>query len=358
MKTFATFCFLFLIICTNAQEITDKKSFKKCRKEFSKKICLSDEDQDGVLFYLDHCRKESGSAENGGCPWQNIDGDEVIDKDDACPSVAGPPENNGCPWPDTDQDGILDKDDACPTVPGYPPYGCSGRNGRSCPESYEQTKENYLKKKFALDHTDFSKLFKILFENEDFKVSYLKGSRNVLLYLRPIEDGPECGNDAYYECPRYEKNISEDVFQKLWSKENYNEFQNLSLDKIIIPFSNRENWYQFDENYNYLLSQSFKPVFNGTFINLENKKYNFTYTSNSKPSTKLSLNANISSNSENNFQYVQIKVLPIDYKELINAYILTFITIDGEKQVSKQLIYQFEEEKWKFIEEFKLQIKN
>lgn len=95
-----------------------QRIFQKCKKEFSKKICLSDEDGDGVLFYLDLCPKEAGSTENNGCPWQNIDGDEVLDKDDACPSVAGPPENNGCPWPDTDGDGIYDKDDACPTVPG------------------------------------------------------------------------------------------------------------------------------------------------------------------------------------------------------------------------------------------------
>ncbi len=67
MKTFVSFCFLFSIYLANGQEIVDKETFKKCRKEFSKKICLSDEDGDGVLFYLDGCAKESGVVENNGC---------------------------------------------------------------------------------------------------------------------------------------------------------------------------------------------------------------------------------------------------------------------------------------------------
>lgn len=103
---------------TYAQNTEDKELLKKCRKEFNKKICLADEDQDSIPFYLDQCPSESGPADNLGCPWPDTDKDGVLDKDDACPSVAGPVENKGCPWEDTDGDGILDKDDRCPTVPG------------------------------------------------------------------------------------------------------------------------------------------------------------------------------------------------------------------------------------------------
>ena len=102
----------------HAQNIEDQSAFEKCRKEFNKKICLSDEDQDGILFYLDQCPKEAGTIENKGCPWPDKDKDGVFDKDDKCPELSGPIENNGCPWPDTDGDGILDKDDECPTVKG------------------------------------------------------------------------------------------------------------------------------------------------------------------------------------------------------------------------------------------------
>lgn len=109
---------VFAAIYCQAQNIEDKQALKKCRKEFNKKICLSDEDNDSLLFYLDKCPNEIGSSENHGCPWPDTDKDGVLDKDDKCPQIAGPPENNGCEWPDTDGDGVLDKDDACPTVKG------------------------------------------------------------------------------------------------------------------------------------------------------------------------------------------------------------------------------------------------
>lgn len=135
MKFYYTFFFIFVFLCCSSQEIIDKESFKKCKKEFSKKICLSDEDGDGVLFYLDHCPKEAGVAENNGCPKPDTDGDGIWDMEDACPTIAGMAETNGCPWPDADGDGIFDMEDACPTVPGYPEYkGCSKID---CSENYK-----------------------------------------------------------------------------------------------------------------------------------------------------------------------------------------------------------------------------
>lgn len=117
--------FLFVITSFHAQNIENPEAFKKCRKEFNKKICLSDEDQDDILFYLDKCPKQGGPIENNGCPWPDADKDEVPDKDDQCLAIAGPRENQGCPWPDTDGDGVLDKDDACPTVKGVQDHnGC------------------------------------------------------------------------------------------------------------------------------------------------------------------------------------------------------------------------------------------
>ncbi len=119
MKTLFSFILFLTFLSYSSQEITDKEAVKKCGKEFSKKICLSDEDKDSVLFYLDECPKIFGVAENNGCAWTDTDNDGIFDKDDACPDVSGPEENHGCPWPDTDGDGILDKDDACPIDFGY-----------------------------------------------------------------------------------------------------------------------------------------------------------------------------------------------------------------------------------------------
>lgn len=65
--------FFFLVFAGTyfqAQSVYDKEAFKKCRKEFSKKICLSDEDHDKTPFYLDVCPKKFGLTQNNGCPVQ------------------------------------------------------------------------------------------------------------------------------------------------------------------------------------------------------------------------------------------------------------------------------------------------
>lgn len=156
MKTYISVLIFFSFMCFQAQEIIDKEDFKKCRKEFSKKICLSDEDKDSVLFYLDECPKIFGVAENHGCPWPDADGDGVFDKDDACPEVPGPSENRGCPWEDYDGDGILDKDDACPTVAGI-------HEKQGCPDKD-------CKKLQIQDSLDFIKFKKI---NKEINIKYL-----------------------------------------------------------------------------------------------------------------------------------------------------------------------------------------
>ena len=64
--------FIFFLVLTatyfQAQNTENKEAFKKCQKAFSKKICLSDEDRDGIPFYLDACPKQLGSNQNKGCP--------------------------------------------------------------------------------------------------------------------------------------------------------------------------------------------------------------------------------------------------------------------------------------------------
>lgn len=101
MKKYLIFLLLSFSIF-QSQKIENKQLFKKCKKEYSKKICLSDEDQDGILFYLDKCPKESGSIDNEGCPWPDTDGDGVLDKDDNCPTYPAAT-RNGCPDPDCEE---------------------------------------------------------------------------------------------------------------------------------------------------------------------------------------------------------------------------------------------------------------
>lgn len=158
------YLFLILFLFSNSfqsQEVNNTLILKKCRKDFNKKSCLSDEDQDGILFYLDRCPKEKGFVENNGCPWPDQDKDGIIDKDDACPEVMGPAENNGCPWPDTDGDGILDKDDNCPTVPGLEEYiGCPKPYQRDC--AAEKRKDSLDMIKLRADYKDIDKIYNLL----------------------------------------------------------------------------------------------------------------------------------------------------------------------------------------------------
>lgn len=156
---------LFSALCLHSQEIKNKEVFRKCKKQYSKKICLSDEDQDGVIFYLDKCPKESGFSEISGCPWPDNDGDGVIDKEDACPHEKGDAQNNGCPWPDTDGDGIQDKDDACPTLPGVPEAnGCPSNN---CDEFFKKEAEilKEFKEKHILEKEKFKALRTVIFNH-------------------------------------------------------------------------------------------------------------------------------------------------------------------------------------------------
>ena len=102
MKTQLSFTLFFVFLFCSSQDIADKEAFAKCRIEYSKKICLSDEDKDSVPFHLDECPKVCGVVDNNGCPWADTDNDGVFDKDDSCIDVAGSVDNHGCPWTDYD----------------------------------------------------------------------------------------------------------------------------------------------------------------------------------------------------------------------------------------------------------------
>lgn len=233
MKKFLFFFIVITACFTNAQEIVDKEAFKKCRKEFSKKICISDRDNDATLNYLDLCPDEKGSIENDGCPWPDYDGDSVLDKDDACPSVAGPEENNGCPWPDIDGDGILDKDDACPTVEGLvEENGCP----KTVYESYRYSTEelDVVKKKFLEKTKNFNyhKLADFIFS----KISKEEFTSNVItLEIASFYQMAGCGFDRTDYSPHNLKiNLAS---EKFWDQRNFKKFVDRFPTKIVYPYS-------------------------------------------------------------------------------------------------------------------------
>lgn len=193
----------FILMCTfsifYAQEIHNHNAFKKCRKEFSKKICLSDNDKDGQLFYLDQCPKEAGDIKNNGCKWPDSDEDGVLDRDDACPEVAGPAENNGCAWPDTDGDGVLDKDDACPTIEGIEENNGCPNQKLDCTQFYEEERNKF--EKFREDNEEIERIYNLISTNI---LQYFndenKQSKITQVFIKFLDYGPVC----YYEPKNYE----------------------------------------------------------------------------------------------------------------------------------------------------------
>lgn len=206
-----------------AQEIDKDLALKKCRKEFNKKTCLSDEDGDEILFYLDECPKDKGFVENKGCPLSDQDKDGVIDTDDACPTVAGPAENNGCPWPDMDGDGILDKDDACPTVAGLEEFnGCPRPYWRDC--KAEERKDSLEMIRLGAEYKDIDKIYDKLSRKilEPINKYNLK---NIRLHIDLIDWGPMdivgdgCAPDWRYNKLNY-------LTTKFWNKPTLEYFYN------------------------------------------------------------------------------------------------------------------------------------
>jgi hypothetical protein len=243
MKIEISAILFFVISCFHAQEIMDKDALKKCRKEFSKKICLSDEDKDEVLFYLDKCPKESGVAENNGCPWPDADKDGVTDKDDACPTVAGLSENNGCPWPDTDGDGILDRDDACPTIPGVTENQGCPKQTLDCTKFYEEEKLKF--DTFRNDNKNIESVYNLLSINIlDYFKKENKNTDVQEVYLNFLDYGPSC---LYYPrgyVPRCTSSRSTDEYNflitRFWNKKALENFVKKYNASILIKYYFKE----------------------------------------------------------------------------------------------------------------------
>ncbi|SHL62246.1 thrombospondin type 3 repeat-containing protein [Chryseobacterium polytrichastri] len=238
--------FLFPFIQLYSQERINKEEFKKCKKEFSKQICLSDTDRDSILFYLDRCPKEKGDIGNFGCPWPDTDRDGVIDSEDTCPQIKGEIENYGCPWPDTDNDGILDKDDKCATVPGVPEEnGCPKRG--DCKEYFENEKIELanFKKKNSKEKAKFITLRKIIFNNIP-KDLLIDDNIFVSIYANTF-----INDNISFRCSS-RSTLSHDTSlfldQLFWTKETF-EYVSKKLNKNLIPTVGSRSTHMVDRNF-------------------------------------------------------------------------------------------------------------
>lgn len=257
MKTYFTFL-LFSFSIFQSQEIVDKQVFKKCKKDYSKKICGSDEDKDGILFYLDKCPKENGPVENDGCPWPDTDGDGVIDKNDACPNVKGVPENNGCPWPDTDGDGVFDKDDKCPTYAAPTKSGCPEPDCEAYLKKEKKILEEFKAKNNA-EKERFAALRNVIFNKIPKK--FLTGNNIIVSIHVDTFINDNISNCASMSSLGHSKKLfldqlfwSEDTFKYIGNKLKKNIFPTIGFGKypivrVLLDDYESKGYYSFMENF-------------------------------------------------------------------------------------------------------------
>jgi hypothetical protein len=263
MKQIIFSILFFYFFPLTAQEIAHKEILKKCRKEFSKKICLQDDDEDTIPNYLDQCRIDAGPSENSGCPWPDHDGDGVKDIDDGCSYVPGPVDNNGCPWPDTDGDGILDKDDQCPTEQGLSQdQGCPKPNCNKYRENARRATEEYIVKQKRIDYPTLQKIF---LEN----IRKVHFDSPLLLFVNDnVEEGEGPSACPSFTFPDLQiENYNTGYF--LWNENSIIKISEI-VRKPIFPISTNSFWWNkggffrvTDDDYN----TDFK------FLNEEQKKF-------------------------------------------------------------------------------------
>ncbi|MCL4111232.1 UNVERIFIED_CONTAM: hypothetical protein GTU68_026483 [Idotea baltica] len=130
--------------------------------------------------------------DNFGCPYGDLDGDGIFDKEDRCVDTPGPVENQGCPYGDLDGDGVNDNVDECPNTPGL-----AENNG--CPELNEEEEEIL---KTAFENLEFESAKDVIrtssFESLDSLASLLVKKQDWRLKVagHTDSDGSASGNMA------------------------------------------------------------------------------------------------------------------------------------------------------------------
>lgn len=335
MKIIVSAVLFFVISCFHAQEIKDQDAFKKCRKENSRKICLSDKDADGILFYLDQCPETSGPVENHGCPWPDKDGDGVRDNIDICPDLIGEVENNGCPWSDFDGDSILDKDDACPADFGYAsddPHknGCMKQD---CRKLYEESMIRLKKFQEESKLVDYNGLQdKII---NDINLKLLKEDNVIIFNKNQMFTCGTTGRDYYcpayydYETPVYSTN---DFWNDIAVAKIYDK-----LPKNIIFATNNEGEgsgieYEKDR----ILNEVSKPV--KILDRYNNEKEAIVYPKLKNSQVKI-----------NQYNSLFIKILKNDFDNKIKVMVL-YKNADNSYSEKYLITYQYIGNQWTTIE--------
>lgn len=228
------------------------------------------------------------------------------------------------------------------------------RTQEDCKKHFEKKKKRDEEEIEKLKNINFENFFPKLFELQEFK--NIKSNKIKILYLY-IEDGiPIANNVKNYNCIEYYNQISFSIYQKLWNKENYKRFQKFFKNKIIIPsiYSNGIRIKEVNGNLisaDYLTENDIKPIYEGLYIDSENNKKKFYYTSDKKPKKELELYLDKKeTQSKKSLIIYALNVFPTSYMDFSNVYFFELELYNGEKRIRKELFYQYVNNQWKLIE--------
>ncbi|SHK25004.1 hypothetical protein [Epilithonimonas mollis] len=229
------------------------------------------------------------------------------------------------------------------------------RESKDCKKDYNEEKKLYEKQVQELNTFNFETLFDELFKLEEFHQINSDSRKILVLNLQYITITYGCGNSPYYECQHFEKNISDVVIIKLWSKNNFKKVQNFFNNKMIIPllgmpFSSFEDNMKIQKNY--LVNYKIKTLYKGTYNDLENKNQTFYYSSNQKFDENVEIKIDKNKILVGKYLNLNLNIFPTDHKNLSNVYLVKFLISDEEKNiVEKQLFYQYKNKKWITLDE-------
>lgn len=229
-----------------------------------------------------------------------------------------------------------------------------GREKIVCQKIYDQEKALYEKQSKELRKLNFETLFDEILKLKE--LQKLKSDERKILVFNPDYKTviSICGNDSYYNCKHYEKHIQNEVFEKVWNKNNYLKIQKFFNNKVIIPlvgspFSTFEQ--NMNNENNYLKKQNIRPLLKGIYWNLNNEKKEFYYSSFQKSTENLEIHLQKDKMISENYLQLDMNIFPVSEENSTVYRVKIIIGNEIEELNQLDILYQYKDGNWKFLKE-------
>ena len=223
-----------------------------------------------------------------------------------------------------------------------------------CQKIYDKEKTDYEAQFKELNKLNFEALLYEIFKLKE--LQELKSNNLKILIFNPDYKTINyiCGNDSYFKCGHYEKHIQDEVFEKIWRKNNYLIIEKFFDDKIIIPLMGLPFW-SFEQNMsddnNYIKRFNIKHSFKGIYWDLNNVKKEFYYSSHRKNNENLKIHLQKDRIIAEDFLQLDMSIFPVIGKYPAAYNVKVIIGINGKERNRLDILYQYEYGKWSLLKE-------